>query len=72
MTYRPIRIGDVVCWHEITCDWVVIEVHRNGLLTIETEIVDGEATRVERRQARQRDCRVIGQQIAMSLGEVTP
>jgi uncharacterized protein (UPF0218 family) len=70
--YRPIRVGDVVRWHDITCDWAVTEIHRNGMLTIETEIVDGKTTRTERRNARQRDCCLVGQQLALDMDDEPP
>lgn len=66
-TYHPIQVGDVVRWHDMNVDWVVLEIKRNGTLTIETEIPGGGKTRTERRVAQQRDCRVVGQQLAMDL-----
>lgn len=68
--YRPVRVGDVVQWHPdagLNVDWVVVAVQRGGRLTIETEIVESKGMRTERRSVMQRDCRVVGQQMAMEM-----
>jgi hypothetical protein len=63
---RPIRVGDVVVWHEITCEWTVVAADRTGL-TIEADLVDGEQIRTLRRRARRSECRRVGEQLAMEL-----
>jgi hypothetical protein len=63
---RPIRVGDVVVWHEITCEWTVVAADRAGL-TIETDVPDGEQIRTLRRWARRGECRRVGEQLALEL-----
>lgn len=65
-TPRPIRVGDVVIWHEITCEWTVTAADRTGL-TIEADLVEGEQIRTERRRAKRSECRRVGEQLAMEL-----
>jgi hypothetical protein len=63
---RSIRVGDVIVWHEITCEWTVVAADRTGL-TIETDVPDGEQIRTLRRQAKRSECRRVGEQLAMEL-----
>jgi hypothetical protein len=63
---RPIRVGDVVVWHEITCEWTVVAADRTGL-TIETDVPDGETIRTLRRQVKRSECRRVGEQLALEL-----
>jgi hypothetical protein len=66
MTRRPIRVGDIVVWHEITCEWTVVAAGSYGL-TIETDVPDGEQIRTLRRQAKRGECRRVGEQLALEL-----
>jgi hypothetical protein len=63
---RPIRVGDIVKWHEITCEWTVVAADRTGL-TIEADLIEGEQIVTLRRRARRGECRLVGEQLAMEL-----
>jgi hypothetical protein len=63
---RPIRVGDIVIWHEITCEWTVVAADRAGLM-IETDVPDGETIRTLRRRAKRSECRRVGEQLALEL-----
>jgi hypothetical protein len=66
MKEREIRVGDIVRWHEITCEWTVVAADRTGL-TIETDVPDGEQIRTLRRRAKRSECRRVGEQLALEL-----
>lgn len=67
---RRIRVGDVVQWHPeagFNIEWVITEIHSNGRLTIEVDLVEGESTRRIRKSAHLRDCRLVGEQLGLGL-----
>jgi hypothetical protein len=67
MSTRPIRVGDVVRWHEIACEWTVTAADRAGL-TIEAAVIDEDGVvRTVRRLARRSECRLVGEQLVMEL-----
>lgn len=68
--FRPVQVGDVVRWHpeaEMNVEWIVTAVHPNGRLTIEADIAEDGGIRRVLKGAYQRDCKVVGQQIALEL-----